>query len=46
MRYLVEMGADRGRIVRMTGGINAWKKASLGAAMDLIFGICKLAELR
>ncbi|CAE7281066.1 unnamed protein product [Symbiodinium natans] len=28
-QYLVEMGADRGRIVRMTGGINAWKKAQL-----------------
>ncbi|CAK9037698.1 unnamed protein product [Durusdinium trenchii] len=28
-QYLVELGADRSLIVRMAGGINAWKRAQL-----------------
>merc|ERR1712184_74303 len=34
MGYLVELGANRLRVVRMSGGINAWKRQ----ALDGIFG--------
>ncbi|CAE7668478.1 unnamed protein product [Symbiodinium pilosum] len=47
-QYLVEMGADRGRIVRMTGGINAWKKAQLdgilGDLRPMYAGVLKAAD--
>lgn len=32
-QYFVEMGADKSRCVRMTGGINAWKKLELDGVM-------------
>mmetsp|Transcript_42175 Transcript_42175/g.97654 ORF Transcript_42175/g.97654 Transcript_42175/m.97654 type:complete len:377 (-) Transcript_42175:110-1240(-) len=32
-QYLVELGADRTRVVRMTGGINAWKSARLDGVL-------------
>ncbi|CAJ1350680.1 unnamed protein product [Effrenium voratum] len=32
-QYLVELGADRSRIVRMAGGLNAWKRAQLDGVL-------------
>merc|ERR1719330_515505 len=32
-QYLVELGVDKQRVVRMTGGINAWKDARLDGVM-------------
>ncbi|CAE7233112.1 unnamed protein product [Symbiodinium necroappetens] len=47
-QYLVEMGADRARIVRMTGGINAWKKAQLdgilGDLRPMYAGVIKASD--